>query len=337
MRPDSRTATGTPGRCGTTRPGGSRLAGASWDRVLIHGAPELHPDYPLLLPLTIARFWLFAGGVPTEVPQVAGAIAAGLTMALLVGAGWVFGDVVAAVCAAGALLVMPSFLLQSAWQYADVPLSCFYMGTLIAVALGVRRGGSPRWFTVAGLLAGAALWTKNEGALFALTAVLAVRLFSGPLWDRAAWKPAARLAVGMLPFIAAVISMKILTATSNDVLAGQSWSTIWPRVTNPVRHLEILRFSSNLARSMFDWRPLALLVGFVVARGRGTDLRPAGAASLIVALTGCGYYAIFLITPHDLTWHLGTAAARLLVQLWPGVVVSLLLIGNSGGSSAHPQ
>ncbi len=315
------------------------LAGASWDRLLTHGAPEIHPDYPLLLPLTIARFWLFSEGVPTQVPQVAAAIAGSLTMALLVGAGWVFGDVVAAVCAAGALLVMPSFLLQSAWQYADVPLSCFYLGALIAVALGVRRGGSLRWFTVAGLLAGAALWTKNEGALFAVATVVTVQLVYGRPNDGSRWTRtrAARVMTGMLPFAFAMTAMKIHTGAPNDLFAGQSWSTIWPRLTDPSRHIQILRFCSMMARSMFDWRALALFAGFVILRGRGSDLRLAGAVGLALALTACGYYAILLITPHDLWWQLSTAGPRLLIQLWPSTVLTFLLIGSRGVTgSAQP-
>jgi hypothetical protein len=32
------------------------------------------------------------------------------------------------------------------------------------------------------------------------------------------------------------------------------------------------------------------------------------------------YFAVYLITPHDLDWHLMTSLNRLLLQLWPTII-----------------
>jgi hypothetical protein len=38
-----------------------------------------------------------------------------------------------------------------------------------------------------------------------------------------------------------------------------------------------------------------------------------------------GYFLVFVTTPHDLTWHL-TAFERLLVQLWPSLLLAVMLL-----------
>ena len=37
------------------------------------------------------------------------------------------------------------------------------------------------------------------------------------------------------------------------------------------------------------------------------------------------YYAVYVLTPYDLEWHLRTSAVRLLAQLWPAMVWSTVL------------
>jgi hypothetical protein len=45
-------------------------------------------------------------------------------------------------------------------------------------------------------------------------------------------------------------------------------------------------------------------------------------AAICLALLGLGYFVILIITPHDLLWHLRTAANRLLFHLYPpGLIV----------------
>ncbi len=61
----------------------------------------------------------------------------------------------------------------------------------------------------------------------------------------------------------------------------------------------------------------AVALGF--ERDRRADLLFT-AAIPIAMLTG--YVAIFLITPFDLKWHLETSVYRLLVQVWPSVLIA---------------
>lgn len=46
----------------------------------------------------------------------------------------------------------------------------------------------------------------------------------------------------------------------------------------------------------------------------------------VVGLMALGYYAVFLITPHDLRWHLDSALVRLFLQLSPLAVIGWALL-----------
>ncbi len=78
-----------------------------------------------------------------------------------------------------ALLATPSFVEQGAWQYADIPLSFFYLATIVLLSLYDERTQEASSQSPAGLLAlggvaaGFAAWTKNEGVLFLGAIILA--------------------------------------------------------------------------------------------------------------------------------------------------------------------
>ncbi len=48
-------------------------------------------------------------------------------------------------------------------------------------------------------------------------------------------------------------------------------------------------------------------------------------AVITLALTLAGYFAIYVITPYDLYWHLRFSLNRLFLQLWPSVIFLFFL------------
>ena len=84
------------------------LGGEEWARVLTDSAFAVaHPDYPLLLPASVARLWLLAGGTPPEVPQSLAIAAPLMTMVVVAGGAWVARGAVAAVVAGSSVLLLP--------------------------------------------------------------------------------------------------------------------------------------------------------------------------------------------------------------------------------------
>jgi hypothetical protein len=49
-------------------------------------------------------------------------------------------------------------------------------------------------------------------------------------------------------------------------------------------------------------------------------------AAPALALMAAGYAFIYLITPHDLEWHMRTSLSRLILHLWPSALFVLFLV-----------
>ena len=146
-----------------------------------------HPDYPLLLPASVAHFWTFLGHDDARVPAVIGMVFTFATAGVLFAALAVVRGRVPAMMAAIALLSTPFFIEQGADQYADIPLSFFFLATVVLLCFFDGHSGagysgddqsrddhvtkfvpsySPGLLVLAGFAAGFAAWTKNEGILF---------------------------------------------------------------------------------------------------------------------------------------------------------------------------
>ena len=66
------------------------------------------------------------------------------------------------------------FVTVGSYRYPSVPLGFFFLSTLAVLAVQDRLPETEgRLSVLAGLLAGAAAWTKNEGTLFVAVLVLA--------------------------------------------------------------------------------------------------------------------------------------------------------------------
>lgn len=302
------------------------LAGESWRDIIVHPSfAQTSRDYPLLLPSTIARFWVLANGVPTATPQTVAAGSVLLAIGLVSAFALYLRGRLAAVAAAAAFVIIPMFVQHAAWQYADVPLSCFYAATLGFVACGVERGGESRWFALAGLTGGAALWTKNEGIPFAAIVLVVIGLTSIRR-RRVAGMRGLSFVAGALPFVIATATMKLQAGAPSDIVA-HAGRALWRPALDLSRHVEILSFGLNLLRVWPEWIPALLFAGFVLAQGVGNRLTAFTVLATSLTLTAGAYYAALLFGAPDLTWRLDTAGGRLFLHLWPSLILAAILLG----------
>lgn len=277
---------------------------------------KIHPDYPLLLPMTVARLWSAAGSLNPPISIYAALVFGMGLMALLYAVlTWRLSGGSGAL---GLLLLAAAaqFKLSLAGQTADLPLAFFFLAACILVDHGIKeeRGG---FLALGGLAAGLAAWTKNEGQLFVLVClgVMAVALRRKPRLV-AAWFS------GALPALAAVMFFKLHLAPVTDLFQGQSAANYLERLLDGERYVLIAREAGRAW--LFSSAPLVLLAGlWLVAREpeRWPVLTPAAA---LWGLTWLGYIGIYLITPHDLAWHLSTSVDRLALQ-WLPVALYLAL------------
>jgi hypothetical protein len=182
---------------------------------------------------------------------------------------------------------------------------------------------------------------KHEGALLSLALVLACAADGWGLARRGALRrpPRAASAWLLLPLacLALVWAFNRHFGFQNDLLSdnpqGQPFLLLFLDQLAE-RGLAVLAYFGRL--QLFDSSqnlglPAALLL-LLLARHRRVLTSPALAPAVSVALATAGFAVVFVGTPHDLDWHLDTAAYRVLFQLLPtnALAVALLLDEASG-------
>jgi hypothetical protein len=288
-----------------------------------------HPDYPLLLPGTIARCWYYAESETQLVPVLIAGLFTFATVGLLVASlGLLRGR--AQGLLAGIVLSATAFFVDlGSSQYADVPLGFFVLLAVTLVCLHDHLpGGDYRLLVLAGIAAALAAWTKNEGQL-ALAAIVVARVVCRR--RSAGWRRAvAELGpfwLGLLPGLTVLAYFKVEFAPANDLLSGQGIDTTTARLTDPHRYSQIsVAFAKELRR--LGPGALGLLAVYaVLLRGAPRAARAGSAFPFaFLGLMLAGYGTVYLTTPRPLDWHLFTSLDRLLMHLWPTALLAFFLV-----------
>jgi hypothetical protein len=312
-------------------------SGNQWSDGLSPLIPWSHPDYPPLLPAAIANLWTYAGHETPAVPAFIGLAFAFSTLGVLYFSLVRLRGHNTARLGFITLATTPFFIEQGASQYADVPLSFFFLASVALLSLYAHHAhdGAARGFLVlAGLAIGFAAWTKNEGLLFLFATFGAFLLFF--IWSRhrespteesqtslTAWCTPATLLLGMAPVLVLILWFKHL-APRGDLFSAQA--TMLQKILTPDRYWAIVKWYAKEYLRFGGWWPIpatVLLPALYFAAGRRKIDAPRPwvfVAVWTLAITLAGYFAIYVITPNELYWHLRFSLNRLFLQLWPSAV-----------------
>ncbi len=297
------------------------LGGEHWRDGFSELIPWSHPDYPLLLPASIAHFWAYLGKDSEQVSAIVGSAFAFSTIALLVGTLLVLRGRLQAQLAGLVLMGTPFFLKEAASQYADIPLAFFFLATFSLLALRERVACSgSAGLALAGFTAGLAAWTKNEGLLFLCSFLF---VFGAVAWKRdrrVAVRQMAWIVLGAAPAIVVLACFKVAIATPGDLFSAQG---LWLKLVDPTRYWLIFRWYLKEFFLFGQWAVIPVTIVLVIyAKVVGTTASPtdASVAATTLALTLMGYAAIYVITPYDLRWHLRFSLNRLFLQVWPSAL-----------------
>jgi hypothetical protein len=271
-----------------------------------------HTDYPPLVALNVASGWDALGQESMRVPMLvggaflfasAGAMFAGLNLYKTLGQ------------AALGLLVLFSisdYVESGAGQIADVPVAFFILATgilLFLYSFQVQKG----LLVLAGLSAGLAAWTKNEGIVFALVSLTGLGVAFRTEWKEIfPW-----YLLGLAAPLAILVYFKIALAPPGDLFVDPP-SQI-RQIADASRHAVILKQLGLDLRSLVNW-PLFILYALILGVDRARLHASASLACLVIILLQlAGYYGILLISPHPVLWHV-SALYRLLLQIGPLIV-----------------
>lgn len=290
-----------------------------------------HPDYPLLVSSSVARFWTYGGGESHAAPALIGFLFAFAALGLLVSAVWTLRGRMQGMLAGVALLASGSFIGHGASQYADVPLAYFFLAAvaLTCLSTGMAPRAARPCLVVAGTMAGLAAWTKNEGLLFlvAFGAATAALWLTSPEGRATAKTHFGALLAGLMVVIPVLVSFKVTLAPPNDLLSPSGGPSTGSKLLDLERHRLVLSAYWGQFKTFGQGAPgilgaLLLLAG--IHRDRATARAVLVPLATLVLLLG-GYYGVYLMTPHDLGWHLSTSLDRLVIQVWPLAVLAAFL------------
>jgi hypothetical protein len=291
---------------------------------------SFHPDYPLLTPSVTARFWRFAGQEIPEEGALVGIVMALSGVAVLASTVARLRGNLSGVLLGVILVSTPLYLQHATSQYADVPLAFFLLSTIALICIYAEHLPDKRILILAGFTAGCAAWTKNEGLLFAAAVCASLAL---PVL-----RMGSKLRARLIPFgtglalpLAITIFFKAAVLGESDLIGAQS--NTFGKMLDLSRHTQIIESAIGALRllgqsfgqsSISVWVPLLLFILY-----RGMDRRPlqnlgCRTGLMTLGIVMAGYYMVYVVTPQDLSWHLGTSIDRLLLHLWPS---ALLLTG----------
>lgn len=307
--------------------------GEFWKDSFSSQIPNAHPDYPLLLPAIVAMCWTLARVESISVPiAVAFLFTLGACGLLISSIGILRGKTPAFV--AGILILATSSFVQlGAMQYADVPLSFYILAALALLCLQDRFPNDLRFSIAAGLAAGFAPWTKNEGWLF-LAAVLLARLIAILRFgNQAGLGPQfLRLAAAALPPVAVAAVFKLRFAPPNDLFAQNPADLVAHIATFGRWMITLEGFVKMLFLFGGFLLPMTLVLGlywFLVRfHVEERDRPPLATLLLTLGLMLAGEFAVYVVLPPDLVAQLNVSLERLFMQLWPAGLLAFFLAAN---------
>lgn len=287
-------------------------------------------DYPLFLPISVARAWY---GVKCDTVGVPIAIAVFFTMAtalLLFASVSLMRTPVRGGLAGLVLLQTPFFMSHGMSQYADVPLAFYLLATFALFCAHFKLGGHrPGLMVMSGMAAGLAAWTKNEGSVFLVLFVgvhfLVTVRSAGTRSYVAEVKP---FLLGVIPVMVALIWFKIWLSPGSYLLRVSDGQTALDRLLSVSRYRTILAALGKWTLTFGEWHKgesvpfnpvpaLLVLLAYLGLRFVPEERKPLKICFVVLGLQLIGYVLVYGITPCPLRWQIACSMNRVLLQLWP--------------------
>ena len=285
---------------------------------------DSHPDYPLLIPVSIFRLWYLIGKDIVAIPiLIAGFYTFGSILLISSSISIIRGKNQGNV-AGIFMLLATNYLKIGTWQYADIPLAFYILSTIILLSLKeLYPIAALRIMFLTGLTVSCTAWTKNEGILFLCLVIFVNFVSDFKIVDwRRTLKETFIFLVGLVPILITVVFFKLKVAPPNDIINLNNISSIYNYLSQLDRYKQIFTaYVKNI--TLFNGGIIFLMALYLLISGFEKTYycqrQFLSKIALLLLLLG-GYFFSFLISPNSLDWHLNSALDRLLIHTWPSWV-----------------
>lgn len=307
-------------------------AGNHWRELFSQPMEWAGPDYPLLVPATIAAWWTLMARETTAIQAVVAGLFTFAAIGIVTCAVAVLRTKSQGLLSGLIVACTPFFISHGANQYSDIPIGFFFLTTLVLLHFHDRfMDGGEGFLILAGLTTGLTAWTKNEGLLFliaVLTSRLAVAIKTKEL--RAYFRQIRFFAIGLMPILFVVFYFKITLAARSGLLFGSEGPSLTQKLLDFARYFTIVDTVVAHALSFGSWAVsitpvLVFYLLLVGVRMEERDRASVAGSALALAIMLVGYSAVYVFSPRDVYWHIMASIDRLYSQLWPSLVFVFFL------------
>lgn len=310
-----------------------------------------HPEYPLLVPLAVSWVYTAIGAVNEQAGKVIYPVQfAALLTIIYYGAWKASGSKSAGLLFAALLSLTPlvlvhaagfpvqvdgAYAVKDATGYADITVAAYFLGAGLFIFL-YAIDSNPAFGLLASLMLAMGAWAKNEGLTFALIGLILIALcaFTGKRKDiRTVALSIAVLLLFILPWSVFKSAHGLGSEYVENMGPGVFFSNL-PRLSEIIPYTARYMFLKPGVVSLVWWAYMAatLLCIRTILSSRTYLLH-----ALILGQL-CAYIFVYIITPVDLKWHLGTSLDRLVLHLIPlGMLVSAVNLSLLAGLGSRER
>jgi hypothetical protein len=293
-------------------------------------------DYPLLLPASIARSWGFIGRDTQLIPIALGLLFTFATIGVVLFSIARLRGERQGLLAGLILLCTPFLIRHGASQYADVPLSFFFVATVALLFFHAESRSQNHLLILAGMAAAFSAWTKNEGILFLVLLFLLHFVITTLVKGRKSWaSEVISLLKGAVPVGVVILIFKMCLAASNEFMSVHGPESIVRKLLDISRYQTVFIYFKEELTSFGEWSltfntamPFLLLF-YLLLLGvsvKKKEVASANIAALLPVFMIVGDFFVYILSPFDLKWHLDASLNRLLLQVWPLAIFAYFAI-----------
>ena len=304
------------------------LSGDDWKNLFTNILVWSHVDYPLMTPSMIVFGWKILGNDSRLIPMILGGVYTFGSAAVLFATLLYLRNYSVAVFGTMVLVFSNPFIREGALQYADVPLAYYILCVIsLTIIAEENRVNGEKISLLTGILLGFSAWTKNEGLIFILLyfIVMGFKDLINKSFDRRKW---FGLSAELLP-IGFVIGIFKTLATGNDILTSLNSHNFMNLLTDVNRYKEIFsngfKYISEFNNGNINIFLLLLVLISIIGIENLKKLNKYLPVIGIIFLTFISYLFIYLITPKEISWHMQTSFTRLLIHLYPSLLLMIFI------------